>query len=247
MDKLGIIIQARTGSTRLPGKMVMPFDGAQSILEIIVDRFKERFPIVLATTTSEGDDVLAELAERKGIPVYRGNEQDVLSRFVEAGTAFGFETIVRLCADNPFVNVELLERLLDCYQGEDYGSFRYENGKPTILGHLGLFCEITTLDALKRAHALTENPLYLEHVTNYLYNHPDDFNVQLYDLPATMNNYEGIRLTVDTMEDFQITQKLYQKFGNESTIAKVCELMDYIRSNKVLLSAMQQEIELNSK
>lgn len=225
----------------------MPFDGDRSILELIIQRFKNRYPIVLATTTAQRDDVLADLATQQGIPVYRGSEDDVLSRFVEAGAQFGFKTIVRLCADNPFINVDLLEKLIELYQGEDYGSFRYSNGKPTILGHLGLFCEITTLETLKKAHASTKNPLYLEHVTKYIYNHPDEFNVQLYDLPKEMVNYEGIRLTVDTLEDFQLTQDLYKKFGNESTISKVCEMMDYIRSNKVLLSAMQQEIELNSK
>lgn len=225
----------------------MPFDGPRSILETIIQRFKDRFPIVLATTTAERDDVLADLAMQQGVPVYRGSEDDVLSRFVEAGTLHGFKTIVRLCADNPFINIALLEELLALYQGADYASFSYSNGKPTILGHLGLFCEITTLEALKKAHSSTKNPLYLEHVTNYIYNNPEEFKVQLYDLPKEMANCEGIRLTVDTLEDFKVTQELYQKFGNESTISKVCEMMDYIRSNKVLLSAMQQEIELNSK
>lgn len=244
---MGIIIQARTGSTRLPGKMVMPFDGDRTILEIIVNRFKGNYPIVLATTTAAGDDPLATLGEKLGISVYRGSENDVLSRFVEAAERFNFDTVVRVCADNPFLNLELLEQLIDVYDGHAYSSFRYSNGKPTILGHLGLFCEITTLEALKKAHEDTDEALYLEHVTNYLYNHPETFDVQLYDLPNEIKDYDGIRLTVDTFEDFQLTQRLYRKFGNESTIPKVCEMLDYIRSNKVLLSAMQQEIELNSK
>lgn len=247
VKQVGIIIQARTGSTRLPGKMVMPFYNEQSILEVIIDRFSPHFKTILATTVSDGDTVLAELAQSKGIDVYRGSEADVLSRFVETGEKHELDIIIRLCADNPFVNLELLKTLVDAYQNEDYFSFRYSNGKPTILGHLGLFCEITTLETLKKVQSETQDPLFLEHVTNYIYNRPEEYKVRLIDLPTSIHSYEGIRLTVDTKGDFEITQDLFGRFGEVSTIPKVNELIEYIRSNVVLLSTMQHEIELNSK
>ncbi len=247
MKQIGIIVQARTGSTRLPGKMVLPFYKGKSILELILERFKEQHHLVLATTTAKNDTVLAELGETVGVDVYRGSEANVLSRFIEAGEKYQMDTIVRICADNPFVNLELFDELLKAYNGEDYLSFRYENGKPTILGHLGLFCEITTLQTLKEVQKRTKDNLYQEHVTNFIYNNSEIFNVRLIDLPKKLHSYEGIRLTVDTKEDFKITQDLYAQFGTSSTIDKAQEMIDHIGSNMLLLSTMRQEIELNSK
>lgn len=246
-NSFGIIIQARTGSTRLPNKMILPFAQETSILELILRKFYGRYNVILATTIAKGDDALVEIAERIGVPVYRGSEEDVLERFIGAAEKAGIDKIVRVCADNPFISSDLIDRLIKEFKGEDYLSFRLSNGKPTILGHLGVFAEITTLSALKKVQEMTDDMFYHEHVTNYIYNHTDDFNVRLIDLPAEIGNYEDIRLTVDTQGDFDAAKSLYAAFGEASTPAEIGEMIRHIRSNNVLLSTMKQEITKNTK
>ena len=247
MSRQAIIVQARTGSTRLPGKMIKDFHQGKSLLEIILRKLPSNVDVILATTTSDVDTALCDIAERLGVKVYRGSEENVLSRFIEAAELFNVQTIVRVCADNPFLNIELLERLLTEYNGEDYLSYRLPNGKPTILGHLGIFCEVTSLSALKVVAESTSDKLYLEHVTNYLYTHPNNFTIRLMDLPSDLVDFEDLRLTVDTEEDFKITSELYARFGDVSRLEDAIELVKYIGSNSVILSAMQNEIKNNSK
>ena len=246
MKKVGIIVQARTGSSRLPGKMLRSF-GGKPLLEIILNKFSDKYPVILATTSSEKDNPLVDIANRMGVRHYRGSEDDVLSRFIGSAEENNIETIVRICADNPFLNIKLLDDLLKEYNGEDYLSFKYNNGKPTILGHLGIFGEITSLETLRSVRNSTDETLYHEHVTNYIYTNPEKFKVRLIELPHELGDVEGIRLTVDTEQDFEITSKLYQRFGEVTTLIEAAELMDYIRSNSVILSSMKRQIELNSK
>lgn len=247
MKKQAIIVQARTGSTRLPGKMIMDFHKGKSLLEIILKKLPDDIDVILATTTQSGDTPLCEIAENMGVTVYRGSEENVLSRFIEAAELNNIETIVRVCADNPFLNIELLQRLINTYDSEDYLSYKLPNGKPTILGHLGIFCEVTSMKALKKVAESTSEKLYIEHVTNYLYTHPNDFTINLLDLPSDLDDFQDLRLTVDTEEDFKITSELYAEFGDVSSLEDIVEMVNYIKSNSVILSIMKDEIKNNSK
>ena len=211
MSEIAIIVQARCGSSRLPNKMILPFFEDKSLFEIIINRLAKKYKTIIATTDSERDDSIAELGDLNGVSVFRGSENNVLNRFIAAAEFHKIETIIRVCADNPFINMEMIDSLIKLYNGEDYCSYRYSNGKPTILGHLGLFCEITTTKTLKKVSRMTQDHLYQEHVTNFIYSHPKTFNVKLHDLPAKIKNYDGVRLTVDTQKDFELIKEIYKK------------------------------------
>ena len=104
-------IQARTGSTRLHNKILLPFDGEKCILDILIGNIKAVFPemcIVLATTVRKQDDVLEETACKLGIHCFRGDEDNVLDRFIKAGEAFGLDRMVRVCSDNPFLQPDVI-------------------------------------------------------------------------------------------------------------------------------------------
>ena len=107
--KDGIIIQARTGSTRLHNKILLPFYGEQRIIDILIANIKQACPdkcIVLATTNRPQDDVLAETARQAGILSFRGDEDNVLDRFIRAAEVFGINRFIRVCSDNPFLRPE---------------------------------------------------------------------------------------------------------------------------------------------
>ena len=104
--KDGIIIQARTGSTRLHNKILLPFYGGQRIIDILIGNIKQACAdktIVLATTDRPQDDILAEVAREAGICCYRGDEDNVLDRFIRAAETFNLDRFIRVCSDNPFV------------------------------------------------------------------------------------------------------------------------------------------------
>lgn len=250
-EKIGIIIQARTGSTRLPEKVIKPFYQGQSILDLLIDSLKALpYFIVVATTKEESDDRIVEIARRKKVAVSRGSEHNVLQRFVEAADAYQLDWVLRVCSDNPFLSVSLLESLLEEASKQkfayDYFGFSYR-GKIGVLTHFGVFAELVSLKALREVLTLTDDPIYLEHVTNYIYQHPTQFRVYFLDLPADTFMNEDIRLTVDTANDFNITSRLYNElmrlYGNTSLEA----INQYLLEHPGMLRKMIEEKKENPK
>ncbi|MDR0895253.1 MAG: aminotransferase [Prevotellaceae bacterium] len=249
--KDGIIIQARTGSTRLPAKILLPFYHEQRIIDILISNIKEACPgkcIILATTDREQDNVLAGVAAQAGICCYRGSEENVLGRFIGAAEAFHLDRIVRVCSDNPFLQAGSFNRLLseaDVHPA-DYTAFAFADGRPTIKSHLGLYAELTTSDALRRVAALTQEPLYIEHVTIYLYSHPEQFTVCLLPLPVELEGRLDLRFTLDTPDDFALLQELYAAWY-EQTDRSVHALLQWVEAHPMYRERMKENIRRNEK
>lgn len=244
---IGIIIQARTNSTRLPRKILLPIAGEPLILNIY-NRIHNHFdlPIVIATTDNKKDDGLAEMLITRNIEVFRGDEDHVLSRFIEAAKVSGITDIIRVCADNPFLDFDYLDQLVSIWKHDtesDYISFEFKN-KPVILSHFGVFAEIVKLSALEKVTNLfPNNRIYLEHITNGVYMNPEIFKIRLINLDSLLAPFEGIRLTIDTQEDFIRISELLPKIEN----IKFEEIANYILTNPGILEGMKETILENSK
>lgn len=251
-QKIGIVIQARTGSTRLPSKMLLPFYDDKTILELLIERLKSSFTgtIILATSTAEADAQLANVAKEMNVPCVRGSEENVLSRFLLAAKTYNLTQVIRVCADNPFLDMQLIDQLVEERLGTyDYVSHCLSDGLPAIKTHFGFFTELVTTAALEQINAETQEPLYQEHVTNYIYSHSDKFKINFLQLPLIFDDYQGkIRLTIDTKEDFQVASDLYaQLMSNERTSFNYNDVFELISANKDVLSSMVSQIEQNSK
>lgn len=249
--KDGIIIQARTGSTRLHNKILLPFYGEQRIIDILISNIKQACPdktIVLATTNRPQDDVLAEVARQAEILCYRGDEDNVLDRFIRAAEAFGIDRFIRVCSDNPFLRPDSFRVFFKEHDAcpADYIAYGFADGRPTIKSHLGLFAELTTTDALRRAAAATQEKLYIEHVTIYLYTHPEEFKVRLLPLPDELEGRFDLRFTLDTMEDFTLLQELYATFY-EKTDRSVHALLQLVETHPEYREKMLENIARNEK
>lgn len=250
-----IILQARTGSTRLPYKMVKPFYHQSSVLDIILNRIKHEFGdgfnnIVVATTTNTNDDQIVKIALANDITVYRGSENDVLARFIDAAKSVGASKIIRVCADNVFLDTHELHKLYDILDSDtehDYISFRKSDGTPSIKTHYGFWAEGVTLRALKRVAKDTDESLYHEHVTNYIYTHPEEYSCQFLRIDPLIESRTNLRLTLDTITDFEIQQKIYSDFqaGNIKIIPT--NLINYIDCRPTIYDSMRTVIEQNSK
>ncbi len=248
MRNTGIIIQARQGSTRFPGKVLKDFYNDQSILEVLINKFKKshkNLPLILVTTQNKEDDAIEQLGKKHNVPVYRGSTENVLSRFIEAAEKHNIDNIIRVCADNPFLDTRHLDYLIrELEKGNyDYVSYQTPDGTPSIQSHLGLFTEAVRLEALKKVAEKTKNPLYLEHVTNYIYQYPEEFKVNLLELPSYFRDTENIRLTIDTPEDFELSKEIYKELRLRNTY----KLLKHIKSRPEWLAIMEKEIQKNKK
>jgi spore coat polysaccharide biosynthesis protein SpsF len=209
------LIQARLGSSRLPGKSALPLPlsatGAENtILGHVVSRAQRAASVqqvMVATTTQPLDAPLAALAARLGVGVFRGDEQDVLGRFAGAlAQAGNFQTIVRLTADNPAIDPAFIDAAVAHHlaTGADY---TYTNGLP-----LGTNIEVISAFALQKAHHQAIAPDEREHVTPYLRRHPELFQLETMAL-AVPPAVAGLRLTVDYPSDYALLSLLVSYLG----------------------------------
>ena len=250
LNRMIIIIQARVGSTRLPNKILLPFNNNKTIIDIITDRlFKNKYaiPVVVATTTNKKDDILYEkIKKNKNIYCFRGSENNVLDRFINCAETYNKEIIVRVCSDNPFISLEYLEKLIEEYienLDKDYMTYTIDGIKPSIQSHIGIFTEIVKLESLKKIKNKTDQQLYIEHVTNYIYQYNDIFNIKLIKNNFNSDEVHKIRLTVDSDNDFQLISSLYDNIKDFSTD----NVIKYILDNKNIIMKMDKIINENPK
>ncbi len=218
-----VIVQARMGSTRLPGKVMKAVQG-RPLLGYLFDRLKlsQRIDqIVLATSTLSIDDVLEEYAEYEGVSCFRGSEHDVLSRYYHAAKKSKADLIVRITADCPLMDPALLDHALSLYDSTvDYFSNTLERSYPR-----GLDIEIFPFRSLEKAYQNAKSLSDREHVTPYLYRNPNLFVSQQF-----KSDLEGIqrhRWTVDEEEDFLLIRKVLEALyplSPQFTMQEVLEL-----------------------
>jgi len=247
-----IIIQARTGSTRLPNKIQIPFYKSETILDILISNLKLKFnqsDIILATSNSLSDSTLKEVSEKHQIIFFQGEENDVLKRFLDCANKYDIKKIVRICADNPFLSPEYIETLISELEKNfdlEYVSYQWPDKTPVMLSHIGLFAEAFKTTFVEKISTLTDSKFYHEHVTNYLYFNRQKFNAKFLSIPKTIENRRDIRLTIDTKNDFLLCQEIYLNWQQYQR-KDLNSLLEIIENKPLLLKKMQIEIEKNAK
>jgi len=217
------IVQARVGSTRLPNKVIKKL-GNKTIIEILLNRLtksKTINRIVIATTTKKEDDIIEKIALNSGFEVFKGSEKDVLDRYYNAAIEYNAGIIVRITADNPLTDVDLIDSQVESLIESSYD---YVTAKGIILG---LGSEVFTLNTLKKAWENAKEKYQREHVTPYIYENPEMFKLG-YVNPPDLLKREDIRLTIDTIEDFKLYQELYNHLGDleNADIQKIIKFLD---------------------
>ena len=198
-----VVVQARTGSTRFPGKVLAEI-GDRPMLELMLDRLapltQSGATVVVATTGLARDDAVAELATRSGTPVVRGDEADVLARFTAALEAFPADDVVRLTADCPLIDPQIVTDVIAAHHDTraDYTSNTLVRTFPD-----GLDVEVFRADVLRRAANEATDATEREHVTPYVYRRPRTFGIAQVTNPLALGNE---RWTVDHREDLEIVR-----------------------------------------
>ena len=203
MTRAGIILQARTGSQRLPGKVLEPVGGrplvAQCIRRLAASGVA---PVILATTTLPEDDALAAAGADAGVEVFRGSAEDVLDRFARCAAAFDLDVVIRATADNPAVDIEAPARLLEAMARLGVAYVR-EDDLPYGAGVEGV-----TRRALDDTAFMARDAFDREHVTTLVRRRRDLFTQATLTVPAALARPD-VRLTVDTPDELQQMRELY--------------------------------------
>ena len=239
MTRIAAIIQARTGSTRLPGKALRLLAG-ETLTEHIIKRVqavKEINRTVLAIPLGSQEKPLAKIAERLGVQCVQGPEEDVLQRFILAGDQVGAEHVVRVCGDNPLVDLSLMRSLIQRHITRNADYTFCSDPIP-----LGSGSEVAKLDTLKEIARMTTEPVYREHVTTYFHDHPDAFHLEKIPAPSHLKD-NNVRLTVDTEKDFYLLDQIYQKFYLPAQSPLDLEEIIQFLKNNPHLSAHNSDVE----
>jgi len=201
------IIQARMGSTRLPGKSSHLLAGV-SILEHIINQLKE-VPeidkIQLATTQAKIEAPLIKIAKNLNISVFQGSNENVLERFIQAGNAIDAQHLVRICGDNPLIDISFVRTLVTKHieSNADYTI-------PAEPVPLGIGCEVICLATLKQIEKQAHELKYKEHVTTWFHDHHDKFTITRVNPPSYLKKCP-FRLTVDTLEDLALMREIFSQ------------------------------------
>jgi spore coat polysaccharide biosynthesis protein SpsF len=206
-----VILQARMGSSRLPGKVLAPL-GDRSVLAQCIARLlaAQVGEVIVATTTRPEDEAVVAEAHAAGVAVSRGPVDDVLARFVSAAAGWTGPYVVRATADNPFVDIDCAARLLRVLDaGADYA---VEEGLP-----VGATVEAMRVEVLREAGELAATPYEREHVTPFIRQSVDRFAVRSVPAPFELRR-PSLRLTVDTRQDLQFVRSLADQAGDATLV-----------------------------
>jgi spore coat polysaccharide biosynthesis protein SpsF len=209
--KVVAVIQARMGSKRLPGKSIADLAGKPLLWHVLerVKRSQRIDEIVLATTTKPEDDVLAEIGKGCGIGVFRGSENDLVDRYYQAAKAYKADIVVRVCADNPCLEPEEIDRIIEYHlRGEsDFSSNTHNingNGYPDGLG-----AEVLNFDKLEELWKTTTDPRHREHPHTFIYEHPERYRIGTIPCPSAFRRPD-LKLDVNTIDELGFIRTLYE-------------------------------------
>lgn len=219
-----IIIQARMGSTRLPGKILKPLDSMDA-LGYNVARCKaiqNVSEVIVATSNLPQDDAIEQWCKEKDVAYYRGSENDVLDRYVQCAKNYAPDYVVRVTSDCPFVDYEMANEMTTLMKKERKDVMILEGQMPR-----GLPVEIISYETLLTIHEKGTEPRHREHVTYYAYEFKEQFNTVVYHVPSN-RQYPELRITLDTDEDYAMLQKVAEHFKNP--LVSSVDVIEYLKA-----------------
>ena len=227
IDRMEIIaiIQARLGSKRLPNKVLKKI-GDLNMLQIIEGRLKKskfinKIIFSIPDTTKNLD--LLNFLQSNNLNYFCGDEKNVLKRFYDTSNFSNSKIIIRITGDNPLLDVDLIDSMIE---NLTHNNFDYVTSKDNIIG---TGAEVFTYGALEKTFLNATKDFELEHVTPYIYSEVNHFNLNFIDSKQFFNSY--IRLTIDTIEDFSLLEKINENFNNLVDL-KISDIITFLEKNE---------------
>lgn len=235
--KIVATIEARMTSTRLPGKVLLPAMG-KPMLHHLLKRLRAApgiDEIVLATTINATDEVLIQFAKDEGVLVYRGSEEDVMTRVIEAAEMVQADAVVEITGDNPLIDPDIIGQAIAVFKANApvYVGDAQERSYP-----LGMAVQVFPLDMLKRSAAMTSDRLDHEHVTLHIRNHPEIFPLLYLAAPPSINRPD-LSLTMDEPADYELLKLIIEYFGESNQYFSCLDIIHLFRTKPELIEINQ--------
>lgn len=225
------IMQTRTGSTRLPNKVLKKICG-KTVLEHDIDRLKKATTIdkiVVATTTLEQDNIVVEIAQKSSVGYFKGSKDDVLSRYYYAAKENNADVVIRVTSDCPLIDPKIIDdMMLKFVELRKKENIDYLSNKIKMTYPRGLDVEIFTFEALERCFKEGLKPYEREHVTPYIYLNPNKFNFENYE---NDKDYSELRWTLDTEEDLKLIETIYNNLYGENKLFYFEDVLRFVLDN----------------
>lgn len=212
--KVVAIVQARMGSSRLPGKVMLDLAG-ETVLGRCIRRLQRASTldaVVVATTTNEMDQAIVDYCAKKKWPVIRGSESDVLARYFQAASQHEADVVVRVTSDCPIIEPMLVDQVVNTFMEQAPRVDYVANTLPPRNFPRGLDTEVFSFESLTRAHQSATGSAEREHVTPYIWQNPTEFRL---DRIGYEENLSAMRWTVDTLEDYELIRRIYHHIGHD--------------------------------
>lgn len=232
MFKNSAIIQARTGSTRLPNKIFMNV-GSTPLIERIVnclEKVENIDSIIIATTENRSDDTLVDWCNARKVKYFRGDEHNVLKRYFDCTIRFPTKNIIRITADDPFKDPQMINKMILQFENAKL-DFLCNNNPPTFPE--GLDVEIFSMKTLETMHLKASSNFEREHVTQYCHRHINEFKFENYNC---VKDYSKYRLTIDTKNDLDFCNEICRNIrGLEIENLPFIEIVNFLNMNPGLV------------
>lgn len=228
MKNIVAIVQARMTSSRLPNKVLMDL-GKRTVVGQVFNQLsysKMVNKVVLATSDDVSDDPLENWAVKNNVEYFRGDLNNVLKRFYDTAKEYTADIIIRITADCPLIDPEIVDSVIKVFLEGGYDYFSNTN-PPTFPD--GLDTEVFTFKALEKAFLNAELLSEIEHVTPYLRNHPEVFKIGNY---LSSVNYENLRWTIDNKEDYEFLKNIFNNLNNNTTFIGWKQVIEFLSKNE---------------
>src|SRR3990167_4736809 len=237
------IIQARMGSSRLPGKVMAPIIGKPMLWHVVnrVKRSKLVYKVVVATSTRLEDKKIVEFCKKNGVDAFIGPEKNVLKRYYLAAKQYRADVIVRITADCPLIDPKIVEKSIRTFFKGNFDYLAILTGAGSLKSKDkkypdGMDCEVFSFQSLEKAYREATSNKEREHVTVYIWRNPNSFKIGKL---KSIKDYSNIRLTVDYKEDFDLIRKIYKElyfknkfFGLSDIISLVKDRPEFLKINQ---------------
>ena len=232
---IGCIIQARIGSTRLPGKVLMDVTKGKPVLYYVINQLKHCKSIekiIVATTTLQEDDKIAQFCMDNNVNYFRGDSKNVLERHYRCAEKFSLSTIIRMPSDKPLLDPEVVDKVVGAFNSNDYDYVT--NFLPSTYPG-GTEVEVFSFDSLKESWEKATLPSEKEHVTVYIYNHRDDFRIFNVVNSEDLSNF---RWAVDRIEDLKLVREIVSKIHKNPILIK--DILELFKNEPNLVEINKQ-------
>ena len=232
---IGCIIQARMGSTRLPGKVLLDVTKGKPVLYYVINQLKHCKSIekiIVATTTLQEDDKIVQFCIDNKVSYFRGDSKNVLERHYRCAEKFSFSKIIRMPSDKPLLDPEVVDKVVEVFNSNSYDYVT--NFLPSTYPG-GTEVEVLSLDSLKKSWEKAILPSEKEHVTNYIYNHRDDFRI--FNV-INSENLSNFRWAVDRIEDLRLVREIVSRIRKSPILIK--DILELFKNEPSLVEINKQ-------